>query len=175
MGLSSIIFVSFISLALVGGKQKVHQLILAEKEAGVYKVIERAGGVGSRWDLQECSRTPGQGLRLLCHQCLAHSRCSIRMWWVSTCKRVMHQALGLDFIWVFPHLSLPTDRKSLSQPLFTSVDGWLPLYSLHTQQVLSQGTRQWKPNDCWSPHLSFKNQNLNTLEPAQRTRSLLQN
>ena len=120
-------------------------------------------------------QTPGQGLRLLCHQCLAHSRCSIRMWWVSTCKRVMHQALGLDFIWVFPHLSLPTDRKSLSQPLFTSVDGWLPLYSLHTQQVLSQGTRQWKPNDCWSPHLSFKNQNLNTLEPAQRTRSLLQN
>ena len=45
MGLSSIIFVSFISLALVRGKQKLHQLILAEKEAGVYKFIERAGGV----------------------------------------------------------------------------------------------------------------------------------
>lgn len=67
-------------------------------------------------------QTPGQGLRLLCHQCLAHNRCSIRMWWVSTFKRVMHQALGLDFIWVFPYLSLPTLWKSLSHPLFTSVD-----------------------------------------------------
>ena len=44
----SIIFVSFISLGLAGGKQKLHQLILAEKEAGAHKVIERAGGVSSR-------------------------------------------------------------------------------------------------------------------------------
>ena len=29
----------------------------SKKQAGVYKVIERAGG-GSRWDLQECSRAP---------------------------------------------------------------------------------------------------------------------
>ena len=102
-----------------------------------------------------------------CHQCLAHSRCSIRLWWVSTFKRVMHQALGLDFIWVFPYLSLPTDWKSLSHPLFTSVDADF----LSTPRT----PWQWMPNDCLSPHLSFKNQNLNTLEPAQRTRSLLRN
>ena len=128
---------------------------------------------------------PRPGVRLLCHQCLAHGRCSVRMWWVSTCKRVMHQALGLDFIWVFPYLSLPTDRKSLRPEVPETGSASVSRYSLCGRLTscllpaptteLSQGTRQWKPNDCWSPHLSFKNQNLSTLEPAQRTRSLLHN
>ena len=99
MGLSSIIFVSFISLALVRGKQKLHQLILAEKEAGVYKFIERAGGVGSRWDLQECSRPPPPDSNMLESCCYKEHSFSLTL--LCSSSSCIHRNLPLS------HLLLP--------------------------------------------------------------------